>query len=256
MKGRTMTQQQTHTRVYRVRNWPEHFEGAKSKGYKNKTKCAMPCRHGLGYRRLVRSKDGAALFGAWCSMVQILSQHHPERKGWVTNNGSEDGRPYTPDDLECLTDIPSKHFAAMLEVASSEAVGWVDVIESGIPEGYHEDTIGDHSSEMVPLNSNLNLDSNLDSNNNQQACAKLPFGEFENVMLTEQEYAKLCEKHGKDKADAGIDELGAWLKRTGKQRKDHYACMSASSWVWEKSEKTIAAFGKKDDGFVSRFGEA
>ena len=61
-----------------------------------------------------------------------------------------------------------------------------------------------------------------------------PHGEFSRVKLSADEYRKLTEKHGKDRADAGIAELDAWIERTGKRRKNHYACLNESSWVWEK----------------------
>jgi hypothetical protein len=145
--------------LYRIRNWPEHFEGAKSKTYKNKSACSMPCRHGLGYRRLVRGKDGPALFGAWCAMIQILSQHQPPREGWLTSDGTKTGRPYSPDDLECLTDIPARYFGRMLEKVSSQVVDWVEVET----QGYHSPLTSNHSSVVVPLNSDLDLNTDSDS---------------------------------------------------------------------------------------------
>ena len=62
----------------------------------------------------------------------------------------------------------------------------------------------------------------------------IAFGEFKKVKLSEAEYQKLCDKHGKQIADAGIGELDAWMERTGKKRKNHYACLSEAGWVWEK----------------------
>jgi hypothetical protein len=73
---------------------------------------------------------------------------------------------------------------------------------------------------------------------------KLSYGEFQNVTLTAEEHAKLLQKHGEAKLSAGIEELGAWLERTGKRRKSHYACLHAGSWVWEKvAEKKKSAAG-------------
>ena len=59
-------------------------------------------------------------------------------------------------------------------------------------------------------------------------------GEFQKVKLSEAEYKKLCDKHGKERTDAGIADLDAWMESTGKRRKNHYACLSDKSWVWEK----------------------
>jgi len=62
----------------------------------------------------------------------------------------------------------------------------------------------------------------------------LSFGEFENVKLTESEYNKLCEKHGRKTADTGIDMVSAWLVNTKQKPKNHYACMNSNSWVWRE----------------------
>jgi len=59
-------------------------------------------------------------------------------------------------------------------------------------------------------------------------------GEFENVSLTSDEYSKLCEKNAKDRLDEAIEILSAYLKRTGKRYKSHYACLKGDSWVWGK----------------------
>jgi hypothetical protein len=137
--------------LYQVINWDSSFEGAKSKTYNNKTSCQMPTKHGLGYRRLIKSKDGAALFGAWCALIQVLSRHPIKREGYCTDTGRIDGNPYTPSDLELLTDIPEKYFESLLQVVSSKEVAWVR-----IPDGYHKDS-------KYPLHSDSDSDSDLNS---------------------------------------------------------------------------------------------
>ena len=223
--------------LYQVKNWDQNFEGAKSKTYNNKTSCTMPTKHGLGYKRLVKRKDGGAIFGAWCALIQVLSRHPKQREGYCTDTGRIDGVPYDPSDLECLTDIQAKHFKSMYDVCSSQAVGWLALIKTQTPQGYCEDT-------NYPLN--LDLDSNLNSDldSDSDSCGKpISFGEFKNVRLTKNEHDKLIEIHGAKLVEFGIDELGSWLKRTGKTRKDHYACMNRSSFVWEKATKAMSASG-------------
>lgn len=217
--------------AYQVKDWNDHFEGAKSRTYKNKSTCQMPTKHGLGYKKIIRHKNGPAMFGAWCAMIQVLSRQENPREGYCTDTGRADGNPYTGDDLEMMTDIPAKVFEDLLQVASRQDVGWLEKCKdtAGAADGYHKGS-------SVPLNSDLDLDSNsdLDTNTNAKRGALCVFGEFDKVKLTDAEYTKLCEKHGKEKADAGIGELDAWLERTGKRRKNHYACLSDAGWMWEK----------------------
>jgi len=136
--------------VLQIREWDKCFEGSKSRGFNNKSSCQMPNKHGLGYRYLVRQKNGAAIFGAWCALVQVLSKQDKPRQGYCTDTGRIDGRPYTAIDLEMLTDIPAKVFEEMLQVCGSQQVGWIVSLQ-----GYHEDT------ERIPRG-HINSDSDLD----------------------------------------------------------------------------------------------
>jgi len=79
---------------------------------------------------------------------------------------------------------------------------------------------------------------------------KQPYGEFKNVMLTDKEHTKLVDIHGYRSTEAAIDALGAWLERTGKTRKNHYACMDKASFVWEK----VGGNRKQDKHYVTRDG--
>jgi len=142
-------------KLYTVHHWERIFEGSKSKTYKNKTSCQLPTKHGLSYKRLVKSKDGAAVFGAWCALIQVLSRHPAPRRGYCTDNGKANGSPYSPDDLELLTDIPSVYFKKMFELCSSQVIDWMDVRSL-------KDTTGDCEGTILPLDSDLDLDLDKD----------------------------------------------------------------------------------------------
>ena len=141
--------------IHQVKDWDKHFEGAKSRTYSNKSSCQMPTKHGLGYKRIVKRKNGPALFGAWCALIQVLSRHAKPRTGYCTDTGRADGRPYTDSDLEMMTDIPSAIFRELFQVAATQEVDWLR-----IPDGYHADTTGDDST----IYSDSNSDSDLNSN--------------------------------------------------------------------------------------------
>ncbi len=144
--------------ILQVKGWDEFFEGAKSKCYNNKSSCQMPTKHGLGYRRIVTPTDGAAMFGAWCSLIQILSRHPKPRNGYITENGLPTGKPYTPEDLELLTSIESKHFVNLFKIAVSVNCDWIKVYDGKDTTGDYEDTTG-----PLDLDLDLDLDSNSDS---------------------------------------------------------------------------------------------
>src|SRR5690606_4649718 len=62
------------------------FESNKTRKFKMKSLCMMPSKQGIGYRLLVRRENGAALFGAWCALIQFLSRNR-YRYGFCTDNG-------------------------------------------------------------------------------------------------------------------------------------------------------------------------
>jgi len=133
------------TQIYQVKGWDEHFESAKSRTYNAKRQTYCPNKHGLGYRLLVRQTDpvrGAALFGAWRAMTDVLSRQPVPRQGYCTDTGRADGLPLTPLMFEALTDIPAELFTEMIRVASSQEVDWLRVTNGEIPQGYHADTTG------------------------------------------------------------------------------------------------------------------
>jgi len=145
--------------LYQIIGWEENFEGAKSKTYCNKSKCQMPTKHGLGYLNLIQRKNGPALFGAWCALVQVCSRHPKPRQGYCTDTGGVAGKPYTPQNLEALTRIPKNIFVELFQVASNSEVTWLRMLQ-----GYHRDTAGKPQDTIVPLHLDLDSNSNLDSN--------------------------------------------------------------------------------------------
>jgi hypothetical protein len=63
--------------------------------------------------------------------------------------------------------------------------------------------------------------------------AKNKHGEFGNVRLTDDEYAKLAEAYG-DTLTKAIETLDNYIESKGKRYKSHYATMKRGGWVWER----------------------
>lgn len=146
-------------KVLRIKNWNEFFETAKTKTYKIRNNCTMPNKHGLGYRVILANKGGEAVFGAWSSMVQVLSRQQAPRNGYLTDDGTRTGRPYDHHDISALTGFSPETCEKMLSLAQSQKVGWIEIV-------YIADTTrtlqGPVVSLQYPLNSNLNLNSNIE----------------------------------------------------------------------------------------------
>jgi hypothetical protein len=115
-------------RLLRVRRWDEAFESAKSRTYGIKGQTYMPNKQGLGYVRIVREPGGPGLYGAWCAMINLLSRQSKPRQGYLTDTGRIDGCPYSAADIADLTLMPPELVQRMLELCTSQAVGWLEVV--------------------------------------------------------------------------------------------------------------------------------
>jgi hypothetical protein len=61
----------------------------------------------------------------------------------------------------------------------------------------------------------------------------LPFGEFNRVKLSNEEYNKLALEYS-GRIDQAIEMLDAYIEQSGKKYKNHYAVMKKNGWVWDK----------------------
>jgi len=226
----------------RVNMWPDMFESAKSKTYNVKNQCYMPCKHGLGYTRLVGMKNGPAMFGAWVAMIQVLSRQPKPRNGFITEDGTAAGRPLTADDVATLIRMPVPIVAAMLKACQSDKIHWIirSKDTAGILEGYDKDTSRIEESVYDGSGSGKGKGKGKGEGQPGGNGSRLShcdtYGEFGKVRLTPDEHAKLVAKHGADTVDRAISALDAWKESKGKTTKNDYAAMDAASWVWRAAE--------------------
>lgn len=67
------------------------------------------------------------------------------------------------------------------------------------------------------------------------APARDIYGEFKNVQLSEEEYARLCERWGKSEVLQQIEELSSYMASRGKRYKSH--CATLSNWLRRKQQE-------------------
>lgn len=131
--------------MYRIKDWPLHFENAESNKVKKATWVKLPNKHdGKGFRRLSKHPDRVAIFCAWTVILQFASKC-PVRGDLADENG-----PLTAQDLADVTDFPVEIFDLAFRVLQEERFGWIEEIpaDSGaasrdIPA--HPDTPGQSS---------------------------------------------------------------------------------------------------------------
>jgi hypothetical protein len=107
--------------LYTIRNWSEKYENAGSRKVNGPLDWfACPTKHdGLSYRRLMKRKDGMALYGAWIQIVAVAAKCEP--RGTLK---SDDG-PLTAEDIALKTGGDENTLKTALQVFSSKEVPWL-----------------------------------------------------------------------------------------------------------------------------------
>lgn len=81
-------------------------------------------------------------------------------------------------------------------------------------------------SQDVPDGDNAaTLESTTSADTKTTEPSKNSYGEFGNVKMTTEEFSKLVQAEGADRANALIEELSSYLASSGKRYKSHYATL-------------------------------
>jgi hypothetical protein len=120
---------------YRVRNWDGNFETAQSRKVDRPQWVGVPNKqHGLGLANILSLEDGAAIYGLWHLIVGACSQQRSPRAGWLTQDGTAAGVPWTIDDFATKWRRRPSEIARALDVLCSPKVGWVEVMEEVVDD--------------------------------------------------------------------------------------------------------------------------
>lgn len=112
--------------IYRIVNWDGHFENNKSRERDSCSWCPLPNKQdGLGYGLIMQEEDGPAIYGAFVATVLMCSKQRKPRDGHLTDTGRADGRPLGAKEISVKTRIPAPVVQRMLDLTSSESIGWI-----------------------------------------------------------------------------------------------------------------------------------
>ena len=94
------------------------------------------------------------------------------------------------------------------------------------------------------INKTKNINKNI--NRNKKEIVKEKFGEFENVLLSNEEFEKLKSKLGAE-TESYIERLSSYIASSGKKYKSHYATIL--SWTQKDTKNSggvsYGSYGKK-----------
>ncbi len=121
--------------TFQIKDWDGTFENHKSRTLRVCNYVCMPNKQsGMGFRRILHHQHGAAFFAIWCLTIQRCSAQRNPRRGWLTEDGKEGGRPWLMSDLEILWHIPPPLISAAFAFFCSEEIGWMQIHGTTVDE--------------------------------------------------------------------------------------------------------------------------
>lgn len=112
----------TTTVLYRIRDWDEHYENARTRQYKTLGFVTMPNRYDSDKMLdLLEHDDGLAVFGCFVLLVEVASKCEP--RGDLMRDSK---RPHDAQSLSRLLRVDTKAITRTLEVLSNEPFTWFE----------------------------------------------------------------------------------------------------------------------------------
>jgi len=143
----------------------------------------------------------------------------------IIHRFTRDNKVYYADGWLCLKNFVKnqKNESPTVQTGIKNEIALVpkDILEKFIQYGYSMDT----TSNLIK--SNL-IKSNLKKEESRALTTKeekKKYGEFENVLLTDFEFEKLCIKIGENNTKVIIEELSSYIASKGARYKNHYATL-------------------------------
>lgn len=158
-------------KIYRIKGWTDNFESSRSKEIDSCTHIYMPNKqHGMGFTHILSQPDGPGVFGIWTLIAQGCSLQTKPRNGWMTDNGTKTGKPWTVQSMSLRWRAKAAIIERALEILTSEDVGWIEVIEtdgsSSAVHGVQNGSASAVQSQLSPERSHLTRDNITQHNNN------------------------------------------------------------------------------------------
>lgn len=112
--------------LLQIVDWDLHFENDRSR---TRDRCSWLCvpnkQHGMGFSYLMKEPDGTAIYGMFHLILGACSQQRKPRQGYLTDDGTATGQPWTADDLFVKFRRPPEEINRAIEVLISKKIGWL-----------------------------------------------------------------------------------------------------------------------------------
>jgi len=116
--------------MYKIRDWDEYYETHDTRKYQTLRWVPLPVKlNGRLYRRLVRMKNGPAMFGCWCALLEVGAMGDKGKRG-VFQDSSENV--FTIEDLAIATDMPETLITDTIATLSNHPFDWIEALSPAV----------------------------------------------------------------------------------------------------------------------------
>lgn len=155
---------------------------------------------GDGLQALLEQKRGLEIFAIWCLILEkTTAEKKPENRGKLLNHRD---KPATISEIAKSISLPTRAILVKTAINTLISMGWIIAEEAS-------ESSEQTSAKSIVVKSKVKLSKD-----------KNKYLEF--VLLTDEEYKKLCDRFGKSVADSYIERLNNYLGSKGKKYKSHY----------------------------------
>ena len=118
--------------TYQIKDWQHLFENDRSRAVMRCSWLRLPNKQdGMGFRYVLGLSNGLAVLGVWMLIVEKCSQQTPRkplmREGWLTDDGTPEGRPWSAADMAEMWGKPTEQIQCALNVLTAPKPGWIVV---------------------------------------------------------------------------------------------------------------------------------
>lgn len=188
----------------KIRNWDDNFEADRSRQWKSLKWVPIPNKQGLGYKKIMREKNGAEIFGCWIALVEQGSLCSP--RGDLSK--------YSIEDLSEMTIIPINILNKAIEFIIQH-LDWIEVVENlDIYVNDLDINVNEHGVVSSILSNSILSNSSVETESEKQ------FDEFRKKYPGSKrgnrtEYENFCKKHRDHSAvlpllAVAVDNQSAW----------------------------------------------
>lgn len=103
--------------VLRIKDWDETFENSLTRRREQINSFCVPNKQdGMAFSRILSKENGVQAYGLFMLLASLCSKHRRPREGWLTDDGTSSGTPWSPSDIGRRYGLSQETVVSLLDV--------------------------------------------------------------------------------------------------------------------------------------------